>query len=148
MSNWNSKIKIAANNQGLSLIEIMVSFMILTVAYLGLIQAFPFSQAINKTAENATKASYLAQDKIEQLQSLGYSGIVVGVVETKQRLSADPSNYLYYFQRQTEVSYVDGNLQTAVSDTGMKKISTTVYYTNSISKTEKSYNITTLISNR
>jgi len=149
MFNWQSnKINLSLNNYGLSLIEIMVSLMILTVAFLGLIQAFPFSQAINKTAENATKASYLAQDKIEQLQSLGYSGIVVGTIEAKQRLSADPSSYLYYFQRQTEVSYVDGDLQTAVSDTGMKKISTTIYYTNSISKTEKSYNITTLVSKR
>ncbi|MBU0647148.1 prepilin-type N-terminal cleavage/methylation domain-containing protein [Patescibacteria group bacterium] len=136
------------NNNGFSLIEIMIAFLILVIAFIGLIQAFPFSQIMIKTAENSSKASYLAQDKIEQLLSLGYDNVSIGTIETKQRLATSSTDYLYYFQRQTTVDYLDGNLQVSASSTGMKKISTTVYYTNNISKTEKSYNISTIISQR
>lgn len=132
----------------MSLIEIMVALLILMVAFISLVQVFPFSQTIVKTAENSTKASYLAQDKLEQLLALSYDNIPVGAVEAKQRLSTDPANYLYYFQRQTMVSYLDGNWQTSASDLGMKKISVTVYYTNSISKQESAYAISALASQR
>lgn len=136
------------NQQGLSLIEIMVALTILTIAFIGLMQSFPYGLSINKAAENTTIASYLTQDKIEELHSLGYNDIATGALEIRHRLSDDQTSYLYFYQRQTEVNYIDGNLSNSVSDTGMKKISVTVYYTNALSKTEKSYNITTLISRR
>ena len=132
----------------MSLIETMVALLILMVAFVSIVQTFPFSQTIVKTAENSTKAAYLAQNEIEQLLALNYGNIPVGTIEVKQRLSADSADYLYYFQRQTTVSYVDGDLESSISDTGMKKISVTVYYTNSISKTENSYNISALASQR
>ncbi len=128
------------------LIEIMVSFTILVIAFIALMQVYPFSAAINKSAENATKASYAAQIKIEELNSLGYDNIGVGAIEAKHRLSDDSSNYLYYFQRQTAVDYVDGNLQNSASNTGLKKIIITVYYTADLLKTEKSYATYSLIS--
>jgi type II secretory pathway pseudopilin PulG len=133
---------------GLSLIEIMVAFSILVVAFTGLVQSFPFGLSINKAAENATIASYLAQGKIEELISLGYDNINVGVLEAKQRLSDNPADYLYGYQRQTEVNYVDSNLVDSLDDIGLKKISITIYYTNSISKIEKDYEIATLIVKR
>lgn len=132
----------------MSLIEIMVALLILMVAFISLIQSFPFSQTIVKTAENSTKAAYLAQNQLEQLLALNYDNIPVGAIEAKQRLAADSANYLYYFQRQTTVSYLDGDWQVSASDTGLKKISITVYYTNSISKKENSYNLSALASQR
>jgi len=142
MNNKNS-IK---QQSGLSLIEIMVALAILVVAFIGLVQSFPFGLSITKTAEGVTMASYLAQGKIEELLSLGYDNIETGTIEAKHRLSDDETNYLYFYQRQTEVSYVDGDLVESVEDVGMKKISVTVYYTSALSKTEKSYNISTLLS--
>jgi len=123
----------------------MVSFSILGVAFISLMQAFPTALNINKTAKNATNASYLAQAEIESLYSLGYDKIATGTIEIKHRLSADTKNYLYYFQRQTTVTNVNSNLQTVTNDSGLKKIYVTVYYTNSLSKTEKSYETSTLI---
>ncbi len=138
-------VKNNLNNRGMSLIEIMVALLILMVAFIGLIQAFPFSRTIVKTAENSTKSSYLAQDELEQLLALSYENIPVGTVEAKQRLSADPTNDLYYFQRQTVVSYVDGNLQASGSDLGLKKITVTVYYSGDLLKNEKTYTTYSLI---
>jgi prepilin-type N-terminal cleavage/methylation domain-containing protein len=140
------KPKTFTSQTGMSLLEIMVSLSILAVTFIALMQSFPLTLSINKTSENATKASYLAQEKLEELNSLGYGNIAVGTIETKHRLSSAQNNYLYYFQRQTLVNYVDGNLQDSVSDTGLKKISVTIYYTNALSKTEKNYSTVTLIS--
>jgi len=140
--------KIITDKRGLSLIEILVAFSILALVFIALSQSFPYGLSINKSAESATLASFLAQDKIEELHSLGYDGITVGEVEPRHRLSNDSGEYLYFFERQTEVASLDENLVESMSDTGMKKISTTIYYINSIFKTEEAYNITTLISRR
>lgn len=136
------------NKKGFSLIEVMVAFSILALAFVSLVQSFPFGASINKEAENVTEASYLTQEKIEELTSLAYEDINVGTIEERHRLSDDQDNYLYNYQRETEVDYVDGDLNQSETDEGMKKISVTIYYINSISKTEKSYNITTLKSDR
>ncbi|MDD5291142.1 MAG: prepilin-type N-terminal cleavage/methylation domain-containing protein [Patescibacteria group bacterium] len=143
-----SRKELIKKQNGFSLIEIMVAFTILAVAFIGLAQAFPFGLSINKEAENTTEASYLAQDKIEELASSSYGDIDVGTIETKHRLSDDPSNYLYNYQREAVVSYTDGNLNEVGEDQGMKKISVNVYFINAISKTEKSYNISTIISEK
>jgi len=140
------KQKIYKNQTGMSLLEIMVSLSILVVTFITLMQSFPMALAINKTSENATKASYLAQEKLEEINSFGYNNIAVGTIEAKHRLSNISTDYLYYFQRETTVNYVDSNLQNSVSDTGLKKISVTIYYTNSFLKTEKTYSTVTLIS--
>ena len=130
---------------GLSLLEVMVSFSILTLTIITLIQIFPLSLSINQSAENATQAAYAAQMKIEELNSLGYDNLGAGVIEAKHRLADDAANYLYYFQRQTAVGYVDGNLQASASDLGLKKITVTVYYTGDLLKTEKIYTTYSLI---
>src|SRR3990167_663762 len=88
---------------GFSLIEVIVAFTILAIAFIGLVQAFPFGLSINKEAENTTAASYLAQEKIEELVSSGYSNIGVGTIETRHRLSDEATNYLYNYQRETVV---------------------------------------------
>ena len=134
------------NQLGMSLLEVMVAFSILTLTFTALMQSFPYSLAINKTSENAAKAAYLAQAKLEELNSLGYGNISTGTIEAKHRLADNPTDYLYYFQRQTTVSLVDGNLADSASDLGLKKISVTVYYSNALSKVEKEYSTVTLIS--
>jgi len=130
----------------MSLLEVMVAFSILTLTFTALMQSFPYSLTINKTSENAAKAAYLAQAKLEELNSLGYGNISTGTIEAKHRLADNPTDYLYYFQRQTTVSFVDGNLADSASDLGLKKISVTVYYSNALSKVEKEYSTVTLIS--
>ena len=84
--------KLLKQQRGLSIIEIMVAFSILTIAFVGLTQAFPFGLSINKTAENSTIASYLAQDKIEELFSL--AAICVNILE----ISADKCKLFVFTQ--------------------------------------------------
>ena len=141
-------LKILRSRHGLTMIEVMVSMMIISIAFAGLMQSFPLGLAINKESENSSFAYYLAQEKLEALYSLDYDGIATGVIETKGRVSPDPNDYRHSFMRQTSVSYVDSDLNDSLSDTGLKKITVTVYYPDALAKNEKSYNITTLISKK
>lgn len=142
------KKKIINDISGLSLIEIMVAFSILTVAYIAIMASFPTALSINKGAESSTLAAYLAQQKIEELSSMPYDSIATGTIEALHNLSADSSNYLYFFERQTDVSYIDGNLAATTTDLGIKKISTTVYYTDASTRTKKPYVLTILNSQK
>lgn len=134
------------NSGGFSLIEVVVAITILAIAFIGLVQSFPLGMSINTSARQKTSASYLAQSKIESLHSLNYDNIATGTIEVKQRLSNDPSNYLYNFQRETEVDYVDGDLNEVSYETGLKKITAKVYYINRLKKEEDKAELSTLIS--
>ncbi|KKR21754.1 MAG: hypothetical protein UT48_C0004G0010 [Parcubacteria group bacterium GW2011_GWE2_39_37] len=136
-------MSIKNNKRGFSLLELITAFSILGLVTIALLQAFPFGLAANREAENNSVASYLAQQKIEDLGSVAYSDLNVGVIEPKNSIPNYPG-----FQRQSVVSYVDGNLNEIVSDLDLKKISTTVYYTSPQSQTEKIFNLTTLVSKK
>ncbi len=141
-------MRIKRNQKGMTLLEIMVAFTIVTGSFISILQAFPMGLSLNKRSEMASVASYLAQEKIEELWSLGYEDTATGTVESKHPLGEGPDDYLYQFQRETVVNYVDDSLAATSSDAGMKRISTTIYYIDALDKNEKSYNITTLISQR
>ena len=137
-----NEYKYKNNHSGFSLIEIMVAMLILATVFIGLLTAFPYSLSIVKFAQNETKAAYLAQEKIEELYQVGYSNIATGTIEVKHGLGTDN------FQRETNVYCVDSDLQDSTTDMDIKKIITNVYYTNSISKEEKIYNLTILMTNK
>ncbi len=129
------------------MIEVMVAILILGTVFIGLVQAFPLASNIIKNAENKTKASYLAQEKIEGLYQIGYENFATGTIEVKHPLG-DAGSDRALFQRETTSEYIDNALQNSITDQGMKKISTTVFYMNPVSKIENSYNITTILTNR
>ncbi len=131
---------------GFSSIEIIVALSVLSIAFFGLIQVFPMGVNMNESSRNRTVASYLAQEKIEKLFSKGYKNVATGTVESKQRLSDDPTSYLYNYQRETEVFYVDGDLNEVPEDMGMKRINTSVYYLEGPEKDERAFQAYTLIS--
>ncbi|PIT93929.1 hypothetical protein COU00_01695 [Candidatus Falkowbacteria bacterium CG10_big_fil_rev_8_21_14_0_10_43_11] len=133
-------------SNGFTLIEVMVSIAIITIAFFAIVNFFPASLKINEKAQNLTTAAYLAQAGIEQSLSLGYEPLGTGTVETKDRLSADIADFRYRFYRQTTVAYIDNNLADSVSDTGLKKITSVVYWQNPMELIERQYAITTLLS--
>lgn len=142
---WNSNNNLS-NNKGFSLVETMVALAVLGVAFFGMIKAFPKGLNMNTVSRNKTTASYLAQDKIEQLFAQGYEGVATGTIETKHQLSNSPDSYLSNYERRTHVDYVDGNLTATSGDSGMKRITTTVYYPGNPSKDEQSFRVNTIIS--
>ena len=139
-------IPFSNNSNGMSLIEVIVSLTILSVVFIGLVTIYPFGLSITGSAEKETVSSFLAQRKLEQLRKQGYKNIGTGIIEEKHRLSSEETDHRYDYQRRTEASYMDSSLSETGSDTGLKKITTTVYYVNDVSKKEDQYQITTLLS--
>lgn len=121
------------NKTGFSLIEGLVAISIAAVALIAIISAFPLVLKSNKRTELESMASTYAKAKIEILLTTSYDEINTGTVEARARLSADPQNPAYNFERQTIVQLVDSNLNQTVTDIGLKKIVVTVYWKNNLS---------------
>ncbi|MFA6410364.1 MAG: prepilin-type N-terminal cleavage/methylation domain-containing protein [Candidatus Buchananbacteria bacterium] len=133
--------------KGFSLIEATVSIMILAIGLLAVMNFFPFAIKIFSDSQNQTIASNIALAKIEELRSLNYDQITVGTIETKQRISNDPSSYLYDYWRETTVQTIDSNFSNSATDLGLKKITVKVFWDSPISKNEKFIQILSTASN-
>lgn len=120
-------------NSGFSLIEGLVAVSIAAVALIATMSAFPLVIKSNKRTEFESMASTYAKAKIETLLTTSYDEINTGTIEVKTRLSADPQNPAYNFERQTVVQLVNSNLTPTVIDVGLKKITVTVYWKDNLS---------------
>lgn len=127
-----------SNNKGFTIIESTVAILIILIALFGITQFFPLGIRIIGDSQSQTIASNVALTKIEELRSLNYEEINTGTIETKSRVSSDPANALFNFQRQTIVETVDNNFNASASDVGLKKITTTVYWQSPVVAKEKS----------
>lgn len=136
------------NKQGLTIIEAMIAVAVLMIGVLVTINIFPAALKISRNAEQETVAANLAQAEIEHSFQLGYDNITVGTIEAKHRLSADPANPFYNYQRQTVASFVDANLNDTGTATGLKKITVTMYWLTPNLGLEKNLPISVLISQR
>ena len=140
--------KSKTDNRGFSLLEALLAIAVILVGILAIVKIFPLAFQVSQAAAKATIATNLAQAKIEEIFYLDYDNITLGALEAKHRLSADPANPFYYYQRQTVAKYVDGNLNYSATDTGLKKITATVYWRSPILKNEKNLEIKILISKK
>lgn len=136
------------NNSGISLIEAMLAITILTVGILTAVNLFPLALKNSENAEAETVASNLAQAKMESLAFDGYSNIGVGEVEARHRLSSDPQNPFYQYEREAIVELLNGNLESSASDLGLKKITINMYWTNTSTGLEQTLTINSLISEK
>ncbi len=117
------------NNKGLTILETVVAIAVLMICIFGIINIFPWSLQISKSASLRTIATNLGQEKIEEIIALDYEEIGTGTIETRHRLGSDVSDPFYSFERETSVIFVDSDIVESVPDMGMKKITITVYWT-------------------
>ena len=121
----------------------MVSVIIVTIALLAIIKIFPLGINANVSSERATVANGLAQDKIEEMISLPYSELTEGTIEARHKVPDSTSIY----ERETIINYLDGDLQPSVTDQGIKKITTTIYWPSAIAGLDaRSFTLNTIIS--
>ena len=113
---------------GFSLIEVMGATAVLAVGMVAVVSIFPLALRANKSAEQASLASAYARAKMEEILISPYDEIVTGTVEPRAKVSADPNDAAYILERETVAGYIDSDLNTTVSDTGLKKITVTVYW--------------------
>jgi len=138
--------KKTTGNKGFTIIEGAIAIIILLIGLLSVIEFFPFALKIINDSKRTTVAANLTMSKLEEVIALSYDEITVGTMEVKHRMSDDPGDYLYTYQRQTVIDYVDENLAVSASDIGLKKITVRVFWTSSVDAEEKSIEMDSLIS--
>lgn len=82
------------SSKGFSLVEVLISMVLLTIVSLGVAQLFAVSARANFTAKGQTSTTSLAEQKLEQLRGLtwGYDtdGQGLPVSDTTTNLAVDP----------------------------------------------------------
>lgn len=134
------------NKNGFTLIESAIAMVVLLIGVFAVIQFFPLGLQIIGNSQERTAASSIAIAQLETVRSQSYDDISTGTIETKARVSSDPSSYLYDYQRETTVEFVDSDFNTSVTDVGLKKITVTTYWMSPLGNQERSTNISTVIS--
>ncbi len=107
------------NDTGFTLIEVLIAIVILSVGLLGMASLTVGIIKGNKTSNNFTMAATCAQDKLEDFQRLGYSGIPA----TDTTVTEDYNSMTGYgeFKRVT-LTTVDS------PEANMKTVTVTVYW--------------------
>jgi prepilin-type N-terminal cleavage/methylation domain-containing protein len=124
-------MSVSTNSQrGFSLIEGLVAIAIAAVVLVAVISVFPLVIKSNKHSELESMASVYAKAKIETILTTPYDELTVGTIEPRTKISSDPLNPAYNFERQAIIQLVDGNLNQTITDIGLKKITVTVYWAN------------------
>jgi len=63
------------NKQGFSLLELIIAIAVLAVGLVGILQIFPIGLRASQRAGMMTKASFLAQNKMEDVKLAGFDAI-------------------------------------------------------------------------
>lgn len=68
---WHRKNKVKINNKGMSLVEVLVAMVILSVAGVSFLQSFSYASANNRKAKEKQHALVLAQSMMETIKAYG-----------------------------------------------------------------------------
>jgi prepilin-type N-terminal cleavage/methylation domain-containing protein len=63
------------NKKGFSLLELIIAIAVLAIGLVGVLQIFPIGLRASQRASMLTKASFLAQNKIEDVKLAGFDAI-------------------------------------------------------------------------
>ena len=112
------------NCSGMTLLEVVIAMLILSIALMGLATAFPVSRiAVHEGAEY-TVAANLAQDAIEKIKRLSFSAFdAMGPGDISSNFPLPPSGYSNY-QRQVVVD----NLETLDGIVTIKHVTVNVRF--------------------
>ena len=91
------------NNKGFSLIEVLISLVILAIGFLAIAGMQVTSIRGNSFSNRVTQATILAQDKLEELKNLSYThadlssgqhseGTITGTIFSRQYVVADTTS--------------------------------------------------------
>lgn len=81
---------------GITLIEVLVAMLVLTVGIISLIQTFDSSRKLTLVAERRASIAHLAQREIERLESVPYSELALATAPAHSTESTNPDYYVDY----------------------------------------------------
>jgi len=115
-------------NQGFTLIELLIAIVFIVVGLVTLMGTMSVGMYADANLEYRLTALNLANEKLEELKNDGYSHANLDPASSPFT-EASISGFDFVDQRQWTVDYVDANLSTSVSDTGLKDVAVQVQWT-------------------
>jgi prepilin-type N-terminal cleavage/methylation domain-containing protein len=106
------------NRSGMSLIEVMIAVMILSFAVAVFAPLYPISMRMRSKAENVTRATAMAQQKIEQIRAIPYTSLTYSGLRANSVIDASPTSSPYSF------TTTDGLASKLPAGTGTLTVST------------------------
>lgn len=114
--------------QGFTLIEVLIAIILIVSGLVVLMQVMSVAIFADSTLEYRLTALNLANEKLEELKDDGYSHANLDPASSPFT-EAFISGFDFVDQRQWTVDYVDANLDSSVSDTGLKDVTVEVQWT-------------------
>lgn len=114
--------------QGFTLIEVLIAIVLIVSGLVALMQVMSVAIFADSTLEYRLTALNLANEKLEELKDDGYSHANLDPASSPFT-EVSISGFDFIAQRQWTVDYVDANLSTSVSDTGLKDVTVQVQWT-------------------
>jgi len=112
--------------QGFTLIELLIAIILVAGGLMVLMQLMGVAIFADSDLEYSLIALNLANEKLEELKDDGYSH---ANLNTGTHTESSISGFDSIDQRQWTVGYVDANLDSSVSDTGLKDVTVEVQWT-------------------
>ena len=107
------------NNSGFTLMEVLVAMLILSVGLLGMAALITGIINSNKLSNRISTATTCAQDKMEDIRRLGYSG-----TPTSDTTTTEAYNSITNYSLFKRITFTD----VANPDAGMKTVTVTAYW--------------------
>ncbi len=111
--------------QGFTLIEMLIAIILAATGLMVLMQLMGVAIFADSNLEYSLIALNLANEKLEELKDDGYSH---ANLNTGTHTESSINGFDFADQRQWTVNYVDANLSTSVSDTGLKDVTVEVQW--------------------
>ena len=113
--------------QGFTLIEVLIAIILIVSGLVVLMQVMSVAIFADSTLEYRLTALNLANEKLEELKDNGYSDPNLHPASSPFT-EVSISGFDFVNQRRWTVDYVDANLSTSVSDTGLKDVTVEVQW--------------------
>lgn len=114
--------------QGFTLIELLIAIVLAATGLMVLMQLMGVAIFADSTLEYSLIAINLANEKLEELKDNDYDDPNLDPASSPFT-EVSISGFGFIDQRQWTVDYVDANLSTSVSDTGLKDVTVEVQWT-------------------
>lgn len=121
----NYKLLTTDYKLGFTLVEVLVALSIFVIAIIVIIQLFPVGIKSSISSKHKTMAVNLAQAELESIKGTAYDDVDS---ESRTRVSSDPTNPFYGFEKESFVQFVDTNLDISETDLGLKKIIVSIFW--------------------
>jgi len=123
------------NSSGFTLLELVISLMLLSISFLAVIPLLMNVMTLNKTTDMATNAKDLAAQKVEELMKSPY-----GVIHSTSMLSANTS-----FVSSTEYLNAKGEVKTASDADGLYRRTYSINIVPGVTATPKPVVLTAVV---